>query len=423
MKPTFFALVSATAFAASIGHAQELPRPEALTPPRDLELATGSGIVAAGGGLHTQPAFLTLHVPGEASVEQVLLYWHGLAAGADEGDDTALINGIEVRGTQVGESTLFFRERGIYPRYSIAYRADITELGLIRGGDNIVVLDGLDFLATNGGGVVVIYDDGSEAIIDLREGADNAFADFAVPLDTTIEQDYEFEPSELDRQSEILFMVSGVAHRSRPAAVSVRIDDGPAGILFDKVRSRDFLEWDTYVLPLTIPAGAQKVSVRLLSTPELPTQKPASLTWIASALVLPEPYLACDGTPKFWSQHPELWTGYSPADSLASTFITQSTALLPVYADLLGDLSLNETLVAPAGIAPLGPARELLREGTAALLNARSPVHAYPFPAELLTDAVNMVLATYDLGVYQFATQILRTWNRQACADEQVEDN
>jgi len=361
-------------------------------------------------------------VPAGAQINQVIAYWHGLDDTAEGGDSTAWVNGFEVTGSPLGVPTLFYKLKGIYPRYSIGFRADITQLGIIHAGDNALMVGGLDGYETaNGFGVVVVYDDGREALIDLRDGTDNAFADFRAPLDTTVPQVFDFTPEQFARQAEVMFMVAGVAYRSRPCAISVSIDDGPAGILFDKIRSRDYLEWDTYVLPLTIPAGATRVTVRVLSIPDLPPAKPASLTWLSTALTISEPVDACQGTPLAWYHNPNSWgaTGLGPNDDLASTFTTQYTALLPMWNDLLGDLSLSEVLISPAGTVPLGPVRELLREGTAAILNASSPAHNLAFPPELMKDVYNVVLSTHDLMLFQLVTEVLRTWNLQVCAPEQ----
>src|SRR5437867_3576311 len=67
---------------------------ETLGPPIGITVASGSGTVAAGTGLFTQPSAINLSVPAGATVKQVLLYWEGQSVFPQPGDDTITINGI-----------------------------------------------------------------------------------------------------------------------------------------------------------------------------------------------------------------------------------------------------------------------------------------------------------------------------------------
>ena len=70
--------------------------------PLSIGTASGSGIVAAGAGLNTQPGTISVDVPIGATVEQVLLYWTGQMATFVPGDDTIIVNGTQVIGTLIG---------------------------------------------------------------------------------------------------------------------------------------------------------------------------------------------------------------------------------------------------------------------------------------------------------------------------------
>ena len=90
---------------------------ETLGPP-GIPIAAGSGIVAAGTGLATQPGDINFTVPAGATVEQVLLYWEGQDFGSFTGDNTITVNGINVTGIQIG-GPVFWLDNGV----STTYRA------------------------------------------------------------------------------------------------------------------------------------------------------------------------------------------------------------------------------------------------------------------------------------------------------------
>ena len=176
---------------------------ESLGPPVGITIAAGSGIVADGVGMMTQPATLNIDVPLSATVEQVLVYWSG---GSDvspyTGDDTIEIDGNSVLGNLIGGATLF------YNAYQFtAYRADITVLnaqqGLIGPGTNSLSISGMEYPFTsndenNGVGIVVIYSDGFSADIQVRDGLDLAFFNFPEPRRTVVPQTFTFTAANSD---------------------------------------------------------------------------------------------------------------------------------------------------------------------------------------------------------------------------------
>ena len=51
----------------------------------------------------------------------------------------------------------------------------------------------------SGAGVLVIFDEGPDSEIGVRDGNDNAFVNFAPPLDATVPQTFNFASSTSDR--------------------------------------------------------------------------------------------------------------------------------------------------------------------------------------------------------------------------------
>ncbi|UCG50457.1 MAG: hypothetical protein JSW58_09590, partial [Candidatus Latescibacterota bacterium] len=113
-----------------------------------ITIAEGTGVAIGGAGLRfTQPGTITIddaEIPDGASIEQVLLYWEGFNSSAS-GDGQVTVNGTHpVTGVQLNNPTLFFTSGGGGPEnWSVAYRADITSLGLIDPNvtNNITVED------------------------------------------------------------------------------------------------------------------------------------------------------------------------------------------------------------------------------------------------------------------------------------------
>ncbi len=81
---------------------------ETLGPP-SIQIASGSGIVAAGVGLQIQqPADIVFDIPQNVDVKQVLLYWEGQMDANIPGDDTIRVNGNSVTGTLIGGPAFFW---------------------------------------------------------------------------------------------------------------------------------------------------------------------------------------------------------------------------------------------------------------------------------------------------------------------------
>jgi hypothetical protein len=285
--------VGTLAIAALIGGAIAAPTAQAdgsevLGPP-SIPIASGSGIASGGVGMMVQPATLTVAVPATATVKQVLLYWEGHTnqyAPWEGPDDTIRANGTTViTGTRIGGPTFFYS-----PMHAHAYRADITELNLVKPGANSIAFDGLEFAYANGASIVAIYQEPGEAAdIQIRDGLDLAYRDFAAPLDTTSPLTYTFAASPAAR-SATLTLIAASVEANRPNLLDVKIDGVSQPYVQDPFYNSAGSQWDNITVPVTVPAGATSITVQVLSQAlDGDTRQPASLSWITSALSLPTP--------------------------------------------------------------------------------------------------------------------------------------
>ena len=258
-----------------------------------IAIANGTGVVSGGTGLLSQPGSIELEVPVGASVEQVLLYWEGfMLSGA--GDDTVFVSngGVPtmVTGTLIGGPTVFFAGA-----VASTFRADITSLGLVTDGLNTIIVDDLFYTAaSNGAGIMVVFDDGSsDASIEIRDGSDVAWFGFEPPLDATVPQTYSFAASTSDRTANLdMFFASVAGSLSggtiRPTVIEIRVT-GP-GIdeltkLDNVLDSVDGGEWDSFKIAVALPAGSNTLTVQTFSRDDLGIgANPASFDWIGAAL-------------------------------------------------------------------------------------------------------------------------------------------
>lgn len=262
-------------------------------------LASGSGFVAKGVGLaFTQPGTISFSVPVGATVKQVLLYWEGqsIDLSPDPADDTIRVEGIEVTGTAIGGPTLFYQKDGGNVS-ATAFRTDITSLNLVHAGANSLEVADLNFsFANDGAGVLVVFDNGTTNTLQLRDGEDLAFRDFAPPLDGTVPQTFTFPAAAFNRTADLsMFFASVVGPLSgngphRPNSIEITVGGGTVQGLSDPLGSADGAEWDTKSLSVQIPAGATSLTVQAFSRDDLGSgDLPASLAWIGSALSIAPP--------------------------------------------------------------------------------------------------------------------------------------
>lgn len=264
---------------------------ETLGPP-SITIASGSGLVAAGVGMESQPAILNVEVPEDAVVQQVLLYWGGGNINPPTGDDTISVDGFSVTGTLIGGPAYFFSAGGEDYNFT-AYRADITDLALIGAGDNVMELNDLVLTEQDGAGVIVIYDDGDDATIALRDGIDLAYLLFPEPRRTTVPQTFAFEASANPRVAEIAIL-AGSVEADRPNVIRITVGEDVTEYV-DLLNSIDGPDWDTITVPIDVPAGATELTVEVQSIDDDTDRRPASLFWAAGAMAIQPPALGAIG--------------------------------------------------------------------------------------------------------------------------------
>jgi hypothetical protein len=292
-----------------------------------IAIAEGNGVIVAGTGLRfAQPGTIDINVPGQ--VNQVLLYWDGQMGTNVAGDDTIVIEGIEVTGTLIGGPTFFFNLASRPPpAYGSAFRADITDLDLVNPGANSLTVEGLDFTRlVNGAGVLVIFDDGVGEVgpVGLRDGIDFAFFSFPAPRRDTIPQTFDFDPDGADRSANLGMFFSSVVVGDGPLRPnSIEVTTGGVTTIFSNLLSSvDGPEYDAVNLELTIPAGAGSLTVQAFSRDDgvvgdpATGEQPSSLTWTAAALsIFDEPEdQGITRTLGYWKNHPTVIDGSFDGD-------------------------------------------------------------------------------------------------------------
>jgi hypothetical protein len=255
--------------------------------PANIALAPGSGFAIGGVGLFEEDngsyvnldGEITVNVPPDATVAQVLLYWNSEHYPQSGPDDTVSVDGFPVTGTSIGGPTNFFSQV-----WFESFRADITGLGLIGPGSNTVEITNLDSSFRNtGAGILVIYDDGSDGQIQLVDGLDLAYFRLADPLDFTVPQTFAIDPANVDRTAQIPMFVGSVGI-DRPNVTEVTAG-GMTQTFFNLFTSLDGPQWDSVLLDVQIPAGADEVTVEIISASDGQSDDtPASLAWIAAGL-------------------------------------------------------------------------------------------------------------------------------------------
>jgi len=266
--------------AAAPAHAQVAV--ETLQPAVGLELAEGTGFVVAGVGLDSQPESpISFDVPKMSLVRQVILYWEGRG----DPDDTIDVDGRVVQGELVGESAL-----DAPGALSSVFRADITDLGLVSPGNNVVRISEVDFgFISDGAGLFVIYDNQmAVTAIALRDGSDFADGLFEGASQTMEKQVFEFAASDEEQTARLaLFIANG--NRSRPDDVEITIGE-ELTIFSNEARRRDGDQWDTIEYALTIPPGVTTVAVQPFSRDgERAQPRPDSIVWAVGAFAIDAP--------------------------------------------------------------------------------------------------------------------------------------
>jgi len=262
---------------------------EALGAPL-LDIAGGSGIVQGGiSMIGVSAADLVVSVPEGAAIRQVLLYWAGGTTTVD-GDGEISLDGVAVSGDLIGGPTWFFYDAGSNYYFS-AYRADITDLGLVGPGTNTLTVSDFNFGVSvhdenDGASILVILDDGTSSEITLRDGLDMAYFGFSGLLNATVPQVFPVTPAAADRIADLVILAGSVGE-NRPNRIVVTTSAGEQ-TFDDPMGGFDGPQWDSLTLPVTVPAGDTSLTVELIS-PVSYSPLGASLAWVCAGLVVPTP--------------------------------------------------------------------------------------------------------------------------------------
>lgn len=373
---------------------------ETLGVPLGIQMAAGTDYVLAGVGLADSGTGTVLaSIPEGSTIRQVLAYWDGLALNPNlpSQNDTILLNGLEVTGTRIGGPSNF-----VGPYNSFAYRADVTQLGLIGPGENMVFGEGLDFgYRNNGFGLVIVLDNGADTeTVSLRDGSDFAYGNFPGAFATTELQVFGFDAAETERTAQLGLFVTGV-EQNRPSVLEVTIGSQVSRYP-DLFGSTAGAQWDAPELSLQIPAGVTSASVRVLSedSGEGPAagHQVSSLNWVVASLSIDSvedlPQYGC--TPGFWScrwQRFDPWcTGDNYTESLVLTDrFNQVMGVSRWQSGIHNCSNLWSVLGGCGGFQGHWQTRLLNRHAVAALLNADSNIN-YPYTVDqvrsLYQDAV-----------------------------------
>jgi len=355
---------------------------EALGDVISLQIASGTGFVHAGTGLHHQPGAIVVDVPEGAQVKQVLLYWEHQHL-PKQADNRIVIDGHRVTGDLIGGPTFFFR----YPdgaHYVSAFRTDITDLGLVRPGRNALVVHGLrsEFKTTpsDGAGIFVIYDDprsSQRSRVLVQDGIDAGFREFHGPRRFVKPVTFEFPRAEHRRFARVGVMVGSVDWK-RENHIRVTIDHHKQQVVLSNVLgSTDGKHWDSLEFDIPIPAGAK--------TLELDLSGRACFMWVAAFLHLTDrraPLLSsCGKPPEFWAANACHWRSVRPTDTLGQTFGAEH--FRGPHASL-ANRTLAKALERRRADTTTGWSSILVRHGVAALLNASHDGVHYPlYPGEV----------------------------------------
>ena len=367
--------------------------------PPSIAIASGSGYVAAGTGMDSQPGTISFNVPGD--VVQVLLYW----VGRGDPDDIITVDTTSITGIQIGFTDLL--------NDSTSFRADITGLGLVGSGANSLTIEDMDFSSKDdGAAVLVIYSTPSTlADIQIRDGNDFAFINLTGDAQVTIPQTFSFAPESSPRTATLTLFV-GDGTPDRPDKMQITVDGTTDTFwnLFDGVP--DGPEFDALNLPVSIPAGADALTVQLFSEddPNGLTGIPDSLSWMTAALNVPVTELAgC--TPGYWKQeqHFDSWTTYTPGQTFSAVF---GCSITIKWSERRKPQEVTNPTLLQALQAKGGGESALARHAVAALLNATNPDVSYPRTEVQIKTMVCNALSGGDI---EGTKNTLAGWNEEFC--------
>ena len=255
-------------------------------------------VVAAGVGLESQPATLSVTVPAGGTVEAAWLY----VSGRGRGDASVLLNGMTT-------SLPLVETSGPLP-FAASQSAELRRLPVtLAAGTNTFTIDGYDQTDAGGVFVVAVVNVATAPIrtVALLEGADYAFADFAPPFGPdTQTAAFSFSPVGAARTARLVLLAhDALPNRGdatwllaadsfsvpRPARLvggtggAQRVQRNLLGVPSGAGGLSRGAEFDVDDRSVVVPAGADYLAFQIQSADEL--DGPDSLVLSVAALVLP----------------------------------------------------------------------------------------------------------------------------------------
>lgn len=383
-------------------------------------LALAQAGVGLAGWTGSGPRILTVRVDGP--VELAWLYWTGRELGCavdpDSGvcaileqpykDQILRLDGVAVTGVLLGTEFQPVSSRG--PILNVAYGLDVTEQVRAKGTGRVTfrLTDGEPErnLSLEGAGLLVVYTapDGPTARVIGLHGLDFAHGEDFTPGEAEIAHAVTFAhgAAKRERQGEMALFVGGGQGARRPDRIEIR--DNP--VLVDRLDSSSGAEWDVERFPVLLPGQSQSTTVQILSEPW--GKNPDSFNWVMAALWLPLPEPeGC--TVQVWNNRKE-WTG---------TGVAPGQKLQDVFSESLrygiGQVTLRGALRFQSEAGPLGAAKALVRDGTAALLNATHTRLEYAYPRSQIIVMVDGALRSGDVVRMGEVAGLLREANGAGC--------
>jgi len=158
-------------------------------------------------------------------------------------------------------------------------------LGLVGPGSNVLTIGDLDSSFRNtGAGVLVVYDDGRGADLDILDGLDLAYWRLSGDLNAVVPQTFVFAPSDEPRVASIPLQVGSVGDQ-RPNLTEITVGE-TVNSFFNLFSSMDGSEWDSVILEVPVPAGETEVTINLLSQSDGSDNNPASMAWVAAGIAI-----------------------------------------------------------------------------------------------------------------------------------------
>lgn len=386
----------------------------------------GLAVAQAGVGLKglrtTGSATLTVNLGGP--IELAWLYWagHDRPCAVDPAsqvcgisqepfkDQVLRLDGVPVTGQVLGTEFEPVTSRG--PILHVGYGADVTERVRARGTGRLTfrIADGdLDnnLADLDGAGLFVLYTDpdGPAARVFGFHGADFASGEALTPGETTITEAVTFAHGGAKgaRRGEVVLFVGGAERERRPDLIEIRGNQS----LVDRLDGSSGPEWDADRIPVKIPGRTVATTVQIFSEPWGKT--PDSLLWVMVALWLPLPEPQGCAAADWHGQREWTGTGVASGQLVRAVFAESGR-----YGQT-GNVTLRAALRFQGGGGLVGAARVLLREGTAALLNATHKDLEYPYTRSQVIVLVNGALRSGDAAQMGVMAALLREANEAEC--------